>query len=177
MNDLAAQVLYKDKHKQPLGEAPFDYETNGDNYNENGALKKGCKLQPAFTTIYKGMRVRLTRNLDKKQDFVNGMDATIDHYDSQSKCIEVITRTKKRLSVHLVTDIVEGHGRVTCFPIRIGYACTIPKIQGTTLPHVTIWMDRAGCRAAAYVAMSRVAYDKQYQFGGDVCPRHFVPAM
>ncbi len=31
-------------------------------------------------------------------------------------------------------------------------------------------------RAAAYVAMSRVQYDKDYLIAGPVCPRHFVPA-
>ena len=45
------------------------------------------------------------------------------------------------------------------------------------MPHVTMWLDRPGQRAAAYVAMSRVRRDQDYKFGG-VCKRkHFLPAL
>ena len=71
---------------------------------------------------------------------------------------------------------VEGHGNVTCFPVRLGYASTIQKVQGSTLDHITIWLDTPGCKAAAYVAMSRVRYDTDYLIAGLVRPGHFVPA-
>ena len=98
-------------------------------------------------------------------------------FDERSQCLEVMTKTRKRLAVHLITEDVEGHGRVTYFPVRLGYACTVQKVQGSTLDHITIWLDVPGCRAAAYVALSRVQYDSDYLIGGVVCPRHFVPAM
>ena len=62
------------------------------------------------------------------------------------------------------------------FPVRLGYASTVPKVQGMTLPHVTLWLDHPGCRAAAYVAMSRVQKDEDYLIAGLVSPKHFVPA-
>ena len=105
------------------------------------------------------------------------MLATIDHYDSHSKCLEVTTRTGTPLAVHLVTEKVEGHGHVTSFPVRLGYASTVQKIQGSTLDHVTLWLDRPGCRAAAYVALSRVRRDEDYLIAGLVHARHFVPAQ
>ena len=49
--------------------------------------------------------------------------------------------------------------------------------QGAELPHVTIWLDRPGQRAAAYVAMSRVRRDKDYKFGGKYKRKHFLPAL
>ncbi len=159
------------------GEIPMDYECNEDNYDENGKLKKKVKLQASMNKIYPGLRIFLTRNLDKAQDFVNGMSAVVDDYDAVSKCLEVTTRTGKKLAIHLYTEEVEDHGTVTSFPVRVGYACTVPKVQGSTLPHVTVWLDRAGCRAAAYVALSRIEYDKDYLIGGVVCPKHFVPAQ
>ena len=61
--------------------------------------------------------------------------------------------------------------------MRLGYASTIQRVQGMTLDHITIWLDRAGCRAAAYVAMSRVREDKDYLIAGRVYQRCFVPAM
>lgn len=45
-----------------------------------------------------------------------------------------------------------------------------------TLPHITLWLDKAGCRAAAYVAMSRVQHDEDYLIAGNVSPAHFIPA-
>ena len=123
------------------------------------------------------MRIFLTKNLNKRNDFVNGMAATIEAYDSKHKCLQVTTATGKRLAVFPYTEDVPQCGRVTCFPVRLGYAGTVQRIQGMTLEHVTLYLDRAGCRAAAYVALSRVAYDKDYLIAGPVSVRHFVPAM
>ncbi len=61
------------------------------------------------------------------------------------------------------------------FPIRLGYASTLYKMQGAELDHITIYLDRMGHRAAAYVAMSRVRRDEDYLFGGWYSKKHFVP--
>ena len=175
VNKLASKVLFEDRKQESLAELPLDYEMNAANYLDTGKLKSG-RLQATRTSIFKNMKIFLTKNMSKKDDFVNGMAARIEAYDAQSKCLQVMTRTGKRLAVHLFTEEVEGHGNVTYFPVRLGYACTIPKVQGQTLPHVTIFLDAGGCRAAAYVAMSRVKSDTDYLIAGKVCPRHFVPA-
>ena len=177
-NAVAVQAFFEHRHKEPIGRLSCDYETNLDNYDPvTNKLKKG-RLSGAETDVYQGMRVFLTKNMDKEHDFVNGMSATVESYDVRSKCLEVLTRTGQRLAVHMVCMEVEDGQKVSCFPVRVGYACTIPKIQGMTLPHVTIWLDSIACKAAAYVAMSRVAFDKDYLIaGGPLTPRHFVPAQ
>ena len=48
-------------------------------------------------------------------------------------------------------------------------------MQGAELPHITIYLDIPGQRAAAYVAMSRVKNDDDYFFGGQYTQEHFVP--
>ena len=174
-NSLAAKVLFHDRHKTSLGTIPTDYEANEENYTQHGKLRQG-ELSPSQTDIFQGQRVFLTRNLDKENDFVNGMSAIVENYDPTSKCLHVITATNKSLAVHLCTEEIEGHGHVTAFPVRLGYACTIPKVQGATLPHVTVWLDRPLCRAAAYVAMSRVEHDENYIIAGQVTVQHFIPA-
>ena len=123
------------------------------------------------------MKVFLTKNMDKRNDFVNGMAATIESYDCSTRSVTVMTSTGKRHCVHLNTEDVKDCGRVTTFPLRLGYASTVQRLQGATLPHITLWLDRAGCRAAAYVALSRVSYDGEYLIAGQVHPRCFVPAM
>ena len=54
----------------------------------------------------------------------------------------------------------------TFFPMRHGYASTLHKVQGATLSHITMWLDVANMPAAAYVAMSRVQYDRDWRFIG-----------
>jgi hypothetical protein len=170
VNKLAFEVVRR--RKEIIGEVPGDFDVNEDNYDKHGKLKTGRVPVPSQVKLFKGMRVHLTTNRDKANDFVNGMEATVRAYDEHSKCLEVVTRTNKPLARHLYTDPDTGS---TFFPIRLGYASTIYKMQGATLPHVTIWMDRPS-RAAAYVAMSRVPKDDNYLFGGIVKKEHFMPA-
>ena len=176
VNQLATQVLFHDRHKQPLGRVPLDFEANEDNFGPSGELREG-RLHAAQTDIFQGQRVFLTRNLDKDHDFVNGMAAIVDAFEAVANCLMLTTSTGRRLAVHLYTEEVEDHGKVTFFPVRNGYACTIQKIQGATLSHVTAWLDRPACRAAAYVALSRVERDEDYLLAGCLSPKHFVPAQ
>ena len=127
--------------------------------------------------VYTGMRLALTKNFNKRDDFVNGMIIEVLYFNKDTNCLGVRTETGKDLAVHLYSEEIEKGMRVVNFPVRLGYAGTVQRIQGMTLEHVTLYLDRAGCRAAAYVAMSRVEYDNQYLIAGPVAPRHFVPAM
>ncbi len=147
-----------------------------DNFAPNGQLREG-QLRASQTDIFEGQRIFLTRNLDKGHDFVNGMPAIVDAFEGDASCQLVTTSTGRCLAVHLYTEEVENRGNVTFFPVRVGYACTIQKIQGATLSHVTAWLDRPGCRAAAYVALSRVQMDTDYLLAGRLTPKHFVPAQ
>ena len=180
VNELATQVLFEDRHKRPLATLPLDYTCNSDNYvaGDQTKLKEGDP-EPLHTEVYEGQRVFLTRNLDKENGYVNGMPAVIDSYDPRSQCLVVKTKLGTTLALYRVTEEVEGRGncRVASFPVRVGYATTIQKIQGATLPHITVWLDRPGCKAAAYVAMSRVEHDGDYLIAGKVGVKHFVPAQ
>ena len=132
-SELAVSVLFANRKQPSLGEASLSWESNMDNYDDKGALKNRG-LEPKKQKLYKGMRVFLTKNMDKRQDFVNGMGAVVEHYDKTAKCLEVTTDTGKRLSIHLYTEYVEGgRGKVTSFPVRVGYATTIHKVQGGNL--------------------------------------------
>ena len=177
VNELSVDVFFKQRHKKPLAELPTDWETNPDNFNRHGQLKKDGRPQPTQLEIFKGQRLFLTKNMNKETGFVNGMACTVDAYDARSGCLEVITKTGARLAVSAIHEHVENKGRVKYYPIRLGYASTVHRVQGQTLAHVTVWLDVACCKAAAYVAMSRVKRDCDYLIAGPVCPRHFTPAM
>jgi hypothetical protein len=49
------------------------------------------------------------------------------------------------------------NGQKTSYPFRIGYANTMCKAQGQTLPKAILWFDQDNIPAGtAYVALSRV---------------------
>ena len=126
---------------------------------------------PSQLPLYIGLRVVLTRNRDKANDFVNGMGATVTHI--AKKVIYVRTDSGRRLCVYPMTD---DH-RVTYYPLRLGYATTLHKVQGATLRHITIWLDMPDVPGAAYVALSRVSFDKDWRFIGDLTVHHFKPVL
>ena len=110
------------------------------------------------------------KNLNKEVGFVNGMGATVLGMDNGN--VVVRTDQGRRLAVHPWTS----ENRVAHFPMRLGYASTLHKVQGLTLPHVTLWLDVANMPAAAYVALSRVELDDNWRFVGNPWIHHFTPA-
>ena len=170
IGEQAVQAIHG--RQQKLAELPGDYEVNPDNYDNKGKLIKEMP-EPSTVPIYRGMRLHLTRNMAKARDFVNGMEATVRAFHATSGCLTVRTATGKLLAMYPYTD---RETRATFYPVRIGYAGIIYKIQGHTLDHVTVWLDREGSRAAGYVALSRVRKDRDYLLGGDMQPQHVVPA-
>ena len=133
VNKLAIQVLFKDGKQKAVGIIPAEWDTNMDNFKSEGSLIMGIPPPADSLEIYRNMKMFWTKNLDKKNEFVNGMACTVEHYNAENQCLQVLTVTNKRLAVHPDTENVEGCGMVTCFPVRAGYAGTIQRIQGTTL--------------------------------------------
>ena len=155
LNQWAVQALFSEA--RPVGYLPLD-------------LTEDEKETPKAVPIYVGMRVTLTRNLNKRIGFVNGMGAEVLALTSVG--IEVITDQGTVLMIHPWTN--EFYVRV--FPCRLGYATTLHKVQGATLDHITLWMDVKNMPAAAYVALSRVRKDADWCFIDDPTCHHFTPA-
>ena len=120
------------------------------------------------------MKVYLTQNLCKEADFVNGMLATVERFDGASCGLLVLTATGRHLMVYRWSNprelLMKAH-----YPIRAGYASTIMKFQGATLPHVTVFLDCPNVPGAAYTALSRVSLQENYVLGGYLTADHFTP--
>ena len=151
---------------------PGDVESNDENY-ENGVLKEPGELEPLSVPIYKGMQIYLTANVNKKEDFVNGMHCTVESWDEASRGLRVVTKTGRRLVVWRWTSPFQGN--MSYYPIRPGYASTILKFQGATLDFVVLYLDGVQ-PGAAYTAMSRVRRSEHCLIGGNVKREHFTPA-
>ena len=99
------------------------------------------------------MRIRLTQNLDKERGFVNGAVGTI--VTMLSPC-NFILKTDR--GIMLIVHPIARDGQVF-MPCSYGYAMTIRRAQGSTLPLVVLCFDQktypADC-GYAYVGASRV---------------------
>jgi ATP-dependent exoDNAse (exonuclease V) alpha subunit len=149
-------------------------EFNPDNYDERNKFRTDRRPLPAAIPIYKGMRLYLTQNVLKSVDYVNGMGCEVLHWDNSTRQLRVKTDTGY---VHMITPWTDvDHGRVSYYPVRLGYCSTIHKVQGDEFTHITIWLDTPKCEGAAYTALSRVSRAEQVLLGGVLTEDHFVPA-
>jgi len=164
LNSLALECLFE--NAEPLAVVPTDPESNIENYIGS---KMACD-DPLELPIYVGAYVILTKNLNKGIGFVNGMGATILGMDGPN----IIVRTDQGIEMPIWPWTSED--KVVHYPFRLGYASTLHKVQGATLPHITLWLDVRNMPAAAYVALSRVEYDANWRYVGNPCRHHFTPA-
>ena len=98
-----------------------------------------------------GLRLRLSRNLDKGRGFVNGALCTI--MEVLSRSVAVVTLTTGRLVLlHPTND-----GGKIFLPCAYGYATTIRKVQGASLDAVVLFFDHCypPDRGYGYVGASR----------------------
>lgn len=173
LNLLAVEALFGHAG-EPLVTLDGDMESNSENYLEDGSMKAPQDCQPLRIPCFEGMKLFLTKNVDKDRDYVNGMRATVESFHRASKALYVITDSQHRLAIRPWTDVSLGN-RTYC-PIRFGYASTVIKMAGAELPHAILWLDRPHVPGAAYTGMSRVAYGSNLLLGGNLSPEHFTPA-
>ena len=171
VNGAALEALYG--KKKPLTTLPGDPELNPDNFVE-GKLRTDRRPTPSEVPIYKGMKLYITKNVRKEDDYVNGMLCTVQNYYPDQEMLYVTTKTKKRLAITRWTD--RDKNNCVYFPLRVGYASTIDKVQGSEFTHITVYLD-CPRPAAGYVALSRVSTSDDYLLGGHITRDHFIPAM
>ena len=114
-------------------------------------------------TLKVGARVVLCKNFDAEHGWLNGTLATITHIQINNITIQsiktgrktVVTRMKQSLSfpgsaVHYIR---------TQFPLILGWALTVHKVQGMTLDNVYILLKKNfSASGQADVALSRVKF-------------------
>ena len=105
--------------------------------------------------LFKGMRVIITQNRDKKNGVINGQNDEVVNYELGTILLKL--PNSHVVAIHTVTEIAEDGTNRVFYPIVPAYATTICKIQGQTLHKVVIWLDCPYVpRGTAYVALSRL---------------------
>ena len=104
INDHTVQVLFRNRRQRLLAQVPGDYEDNQENYGEGGKLCTDRAPVPAQVPLYRGLRIVLTKNLDKEHHFVNGMGAVVEAVDLETASVLVRADTGFLLTVYKYTD-------------------------------------------------------------------------
>ena len=67
--------------------------------------------------------------------------------------------------------------RRAAYDLKLGYAMTVHKAEGMTLPHVVLIFERWACRGWGYTAISRVRDRASLRIVGKPLPMHFRPRL
>ena len=164
INQVVLRGFYPDQ--TPLLTIGGDPDANSDNYDGTHKIRN----DPLQLPVHLGMKIVLTRNIDKTRDYVNGMEGTV--VGVYRSGVRVRTKTNYEVMVFPWTD----ETKTTFLPLRLGYASTLLKVQGATLEHITMYLDVPNVEAAGYVAMCRVKHDRDWKFVGNPTVHHFTPA-
>jgi len=164
LNTLAVESIFADA--PPMATLPSDPESNVHNYVGSRMVKE----DPLPVSVFVGMRVTLTKNLNKEVGYVNGMGAEVLGMNNNA----MVVRTDQGRVISIFPWTSER--RIVHYPFRLGYATTLHKIQGATVEHLTLWLDVPNMPAAAYVALSRVRRDRDWSIMCGPSVHHFTPA-
>ena len=115
----------------------------------------------------------LTQNINKNIGFVNGQFVKDIGIENATIIAEV--PNGHLINIHPGTQNLNEE-KVTVYPCLPGYATTVCKVQGQTLPEVILWIDTDTThQGTAYVAFSRVKNLRNLYFLTSLTPEHFRP--
>lgn len=108
-------------------------------------------------TLYKGMRIMLTRNTT---EYKNGIIGTVLAIYTNN----IIVEKDNGVKISVKREKIERNNNVSYkqFPIEPAYAITIHKSQGLTLSKVVLHSERTFQENQIYVAISRVSSPKNF---------------
>lgn len=123
---------------------------------------------------YQGLKVMVTKNLDKDTGVVNGQMATI--FGNQGRTLLLKLPNGHSTFTYPVSMQEEDESWSTSYALIPAYAMTISKSQGATIKKLLLWMDcQSVPKGLGYVALSRVRALEDIAFLTPLCPSHFVP--
>jgi len=164
VNELALRHFFA--NQAPVATVFGDPESNPSNFYGT----RQVAWTPTTLSVFVGMRVMFTKNLNKNIDYVNGMEGIVEGFARSG------LRVKTATGYHVVVYPWTDEWKQTFLPVKLGYAHTLLKVQGKTLDHMTIYLDKPNVEAAGYVALSRVRHDKDWRYVGNPTEHHFTPA-
>lgn len=125
--DCDMQLLTIDNHNSDIDVYRYNALTND----------KTIKTQDYTIDLFKGLQVMVTRNINFETGLINGTLGTIISISPSSVCIEDEKGKRHMIYYHTCTN-ENTKTYVKFMPIKMAYALSIHKSQGTTLDAVEI---------------------------------------
>ncbi|XP_030832522.1 uncharacterized protein LOC115920595 [Strongylocentrotus purpuratus] len=134
----------------------------GNQIREKPYTKMKTQLPP-YLWIAVNARVMLLKNIDVSKGLTNGCFGNVteiitDHTNLNPVCIKV-NFEKADIGIHSIEMSQESIGKKYVrkqFPLKLAYACTIHKVQGSTLDKAVVSLKNVFQSGQAYVGLSRV---------------------
>ena len=122
------------------------------------SLKRGC-LSPERLELKVGAIVMCTKN-NPLAGYANGTLGTVTEFEFGTGYPVIETRNGRLITIAPLEWVVEENGKIraklTQVPLRLAWAITIHKSQGTSLDAALIDLSRAFEYGQGYVALSRL---------------------
>lgn len=122
---------------------------------------------------YKGTKVIITQNQDKRNGVTNGQPATVVTMENATIVLKL--QNGNIGCIHLVTRITDEKSTVS-YPIAPAYVSTICKVQGQTSNKIVLWLNcQVVPQGASYVAMAWITTLNDPYFLVHPNPNHMKP--
>ena len=121
--------------------------------------------------VYENCKLEITRNLDVDKGLVNG--CVCDLVAVRPFGLEV--RMQDGSIEHVYRRAEKVDRCRSAFDVRLGYSCTVHKVEGSTLPAAIICWEDWAPPGWGYTALSRVKTLETVRFVGYPQVRHFIP--
>lgn len=122
------------------------------------SLKRGC-LSPERLELKKGAVVMCTKN-NPGAGYANGTLGMVTFFEEGTGYPVIETRDGRTLTIAPMDWVVEEQGKIRArlsqVPLRLAWAITIHKSQGTSLDAALVDLSRAFEYGQGYVALSRL---------------------
>jgi ATP-dependent exoDNAse (exonuclease V) alpha subunit len=159
------EILNKEMLKEVDGDVKRFYAKDTGSPYHTEFFNKHTPI-PEILELKIGAQVMLLRNIDVPNGLVNGSIGKVTGYTSDGN-VKVKFKTGEHIITNYSVELREqkpSKGKLTMevvasrtqIPLRIAYAVTIHRIQGSTLDRAVIDLSEAFADGMCYVALSRV---------------------
>ena len=146
---LKISMFYKKPLKLKIGSQVIFTRNNYRKYIKNGTLGIITSMKAKNNILYPIVRIKITNSKFMYKDV----------YCVPKKYTNIISKTINK---------PESWVEYSYIPLRIAYALRINKIQGMTLKHITLHIDKFFCPGQLYTALSKVKTYKDIDIIGEI---------